>query len=1304
LTNLVFALLLLSGAALGQAHTTVSGVVRDSVGNTYTNCTYNVNFIGQSTEPGPYLFQGSVFQQNFAGIRCDGMGNFSIRLPANNAIFPQPSGWAFHFCDQSGRYCNSLNSLVLTIAGSTQDISTQITAVMPTLAGGAGGWNPPLAPGGTIFGNNTLSQTIPHFFTPGGDVSFSSGNFWVNSLHFGTNNLFLQNTGLLQGNCLQVSGTNIVGGTCGVPGVTSFAGRTGPVIPQASDYAEFFAPVGAAAVHSVFGRTGDITAQAGDYTVSQITGAAPLVGPAFTGVPTAPTAGAGTNTTQLATTAFVIANRGALLASPAFTGTPTAPTAPLGTNTTQLATTAFVLANQSPGGVTSFNTRTGAITPEASDYSTFFAPISINGTLTNLSVSGLSPLFTTNVATATTTPSVTFTMTQAPAGTMLGNSGSTAATPNWISIPQSGVTSVFTRTGQVAAQSGDYAAFYPPINNAHLTGTPTAPTVGTGDSSTSIATTAWVRAQGFTTPTGGGNATGLIFPGTPETIIPIGTPAPTAGQVLTFNGTSIVGGSPSAVPVSSVFGRTGGITANSADYASYYLPITNAAMLGNPTAPTPATADNSTSIATTAWVMSKNFGTGNVASVFGRSGSVTADAADYAAFYAPITSPNFLGTPTAPTAATTANSTQLATTAFVKSLGYAPLASPTFTGTPNVPAPAITDAPSQRIANTNYVQQYVAANRGIGGTGTAGIIPIFTAASTLGNSHLDDDGAMLTYGGTDGISVGGGVSTATLRPWPAGAAGVNTTTPPAADNSTLIATTAWVRTSAFTSPAFTGTPTAPTAPTTTNTTQLATTAFVRAQLASPPFTGTPTAPTAAPGTNTTQLATTAFVMANRGVTGTGSNGFIPKFTAPNPSSTLAISQLDDDGTYLTYGGTGGIISAGPVMTPSIQSSTGTSTTTIDPPLDDRSNKVPTTNWVRDQIAPPIPIPLVPSQPMMCAETPSGGATSIVFPFHAAAGDTIVIFTATNAATIFIPSDTAGNIYEGVMLSLGAITNNPTRQVFYSDPPGSAQPTNSVTVVGASQGTITGAACVVSYQGVSAIGNWHDVNPTTSSTTASLGVTLQEPTNVMLGMFSSRAQIGAGATMSPGTQLGTGAITGGSNPLSFRMCGYTATAAGAATCGLGNLGASMQVATNAVELRSNAVIRPPAALPRLVAFRKLVVYEPGLPVSDICAITYCQEGLYRISVSFHATHYGNCVGGTIMPKVTYTDDETTRTVNLFSSPLDITSNTLNKDQSQYVFSVNGTVPVRFSVTSTPCTNTTQNPLANTYGFMSLERLF
>ena len=60
-----------------------------------------------------------------------------------------------------------------------------------------------------------------------------------------------------------------------------------------------------------------------------------------TGVPTIPTASAGTNTTQAASTAFVQGEK----ASPTFTGTPAAPTAATTTNTTQIATTAFVQAN-----------------------------------------------------------------------------------------------------------------------------------------------------------------------------------------------------------------------------------------------------------------------------------------------------------------------------------------------------------------------------------------------------------------------------------------------------------------------------------------------------------------------------------------------------------------------------------------------------------------------------------------------------------------------------------------------------------------------------------------------------------------------------------------------------------------------------------------------------------------------------------------------------------------------------------------------------------------------------------------------
>jgi len=70
------------------------------------------------------------------------------------------------------------------------------------------------------------------------------------------------------------------------------------------------------------------------------------VSPAFTGVPTAPTASLGVNTTQIATTAFVnnsISNFSGSINDAKLLGNSTAITASLGTSTTQIATTAFVI-------------------------------------------------------------------------------------------------------------------------------------------------------------------------------------------------------------------------------------------------------------------------------------------------------------------------------------------------------------------------------------------------------------------------------------------------------------------------------------------------------------------------------------------------------------------------------------------------------------------------------------------------------------------------------------------------------------------------------------------------------------------------------------------------------------------------------------------------------------------------------------------------------------------------------------------------------------------------------------------------
>jgi len=137
--------------------------------------------------------------------------------------------------------------------------------------------------------------------------------------------------------------------------------------------------------------------------------------PAFTGIPTAPTASVGTNTTQLATTAYVFGERAntitltnktinlsnntltgtvaqfntalsdgnfttltgtetltnKTLSSPALTGIPTSTTAAAGTNTTQVATTAFVTNERAATATLTNKTINGS-----------------NNTITNVSLSG----------------------------------------------------------------------------------------------------------------------------------------------------------------------------------------------------------------------------------------------------------------------------------------------------------------------------------------------------------------------------------------------------------------------------------------------------------------------------------------------------------------------------------------------------------------------------------------------------------------------------------------------------------------------------------------------------------------------------------------------------------------------------------------------------------------------------------------------------------------------------------------------------------------------------------------------------
>jgi hypothetical protein len=154
---------------------------------------------------------------------------------------------------------------------------------------------------------------------------------------------------------------------------------------------------------------------------SDISGAAPLSSPGFSGIPSGPTAASHNNSTQLATTAYVdgalntlggvvtltqgtgiiITGTGgaytisanttvlatqayvtglgyAPLASPTFTGTPAAPTPSTADNSTKLATTAFVKAQ-------GYGSSTGTVTSVAmtvpTDLSVAGSPITTSGTL-----------------------------------------------------------------------------------------------------------------------------------------------------------------------------------------------------------------------------------------------------------------------------------------------------------------------------------------------------------------------------------------------------------------------------------------------------------------------------------------------------------------------------------------------------------------------------------------------------------------------------------------------------------------------------------------------------------------------------------------------------------------------------------------------------------------------------------------------------------------------------------------------------------------------------------------------------------
>jgi len=221
------------------------------------------------------------------------------------------------------------------------------------------------------------------------------------------------------------------------------------------------------------------------------------------------------------------------------------------------------------------------------------------------------------------------------------------------------------------------------INSPSLTGTPTAPTPGLGDSSARIATTFFVtnvlQTVGAVTP---GDALpgmdGTASAGTPGTFLvsrvdhihPSDTSRAPA-SAATAAGTSLT-------PVGGVAATD--VQAGIAELDAEKAPLASPAFTGTPTAPTPPVQDTSTRLATTQWVQTElaaippagMYPSNDIPLMAGVASAGTAvegARGDHRhpsdTSRAPLVSPALTGNPTAPTATVGDSTGTIANTAFV---------------------------------------------------------------------------------------------------------------------------------------------------------------------------------------------------------------------------------------------------------------------------------------------------------------------------------------------------------------------------------------------------------------------------------------------------------------------------------------------------------------------------------------------------------------------------------------------------------------------------------------------------------------
>ncbi|WP_097311665.1 phage tail protein [Escherichia coli] len=197
------------------------------------------------------------------------------------------------------------------------------------------------------------------------------------------------------------------------------------------------------------------------------------------------------------------------------------------------------------------------------------------------------------------------------------------------------------------------------------------------------------------------------------------------------------------------------------DPHSQYAPKASPTFTGTPKAPTPAAGNNTTQVATTAFVQAALTALINgapatldtlkeIAAAINNDPNFSTTINNALALKAPLSSPALTGTPTAPTAAQSVNNTQIATTAFVKSaiaamVGSAPAALDTL----NELAAALGNDPNFATTMLNALagkQPLDNTLTNLSGKDVAGLLA-YLGLGTLQSSFTDKTGKIALNGG-----------------------------------------------------------------------------------------------------------------------------------------------------------------------------------------------------------------------------------------------------------------------------------------------------------------------------------------------------------------------------------------------------------------------------------------------------------------------------------------------------------------------------------------------------------------------------